>query len=91
MKEQIHFSITLEELEVLVRRSVRVELQSQPQAPTSTTDPEYITRKQVRELLGVSYTTLGNWRKAGTLPACKIGNQVRYVKADVIAHIEHQK
>jgi excisionase family DNA binding protein len=91
MKEHIHFSLTIQEFEMILNRIVKAALQPSVPVTPLMADPEYLTRKQVRALIGVSNTTLNNWRKNGTLPACKIGAQVRYVKADVIAHIERIK
>lgn len=51
---------------------------------------EYITLKQVSELLKVHPNTLRNWDKNGTLKPIRIGERKirRYKKEDVIKFLE---
>lgn len=46
-------------------------------------DVKWLTRKEVGELLGVSYVTLHNWHVSGKLRAHKLGNSVRYKLSDI--------
>jgi excisionase family DNA binding protein len=52
--------------------------------------PEYLTLKQVRDLLKVHPNTLRNWDKNGTLKAVRIGERKlrRYKKADIKKFME---
>jgi ribosomal protein S20 len=43
----------------------------------------YYTRKEVKELLGVSYPTLNTWEKRGILKTCRIGGRVVYRADDL--------
>lgn len=42
-----------------------------------------LTRREVSELLKVSYATLERWRKSNVLPAFIIGTRVRYRFSDI--------
>jgi len=46
--------------------------------------PEFITRQQTADLLGVSLVTLHKWTKNGVIPAKKIESRVRYDRQDVL-------
>lgn len=46
---------------------------------------EFLTVKQVCEMLGVSAMTLYRWHNLGYLNKIKIGNSVRYRKSDINA------
>ncbi|MDC8098602.1 helix-turn-helix domain-containing protein [Chryseobacterium rhizosphaerae] len=49
--------------------------------------PAY-TRKETAEILNVSFGTLYNWKKSGTLiPTTKIGERVYYSKKEVLARL----
>lgn len=54
--------------------------------------PEYLTLKQVAELLGVHPNTLRNWDKDGTLKAIRIGKRelYRYKKSDVLKFLDEK-
>ncbi len=52
--------------------------QFQPKEPE-----EYLTRKQVSELLQVDLSTLHRWTKCGKLIAYGIGNRVYYKRTEV--------
>ena len=52
--------------------------------------PEYLTLKEVSDLLKVHENTLRNWDKNGTLKAIRIGGRKirRYKKEDIITFME---
>lgn len=52
--------------------------------------PEYLTLKEVSDLLKVHENTLRNWDKNGTLKAIRIGGRRirRYKKDDIIKFME---
>jgi len=67
-------------------------IRSQLQALVDQTKPkelrdEYLTRDDVASLLKVSKVTIWNWSgaKANILTPHRIGNQVRYLKSEVLA------
>ncbi len=47
------------------------------------TQKPYYTRKEVKEMLGVSYPTLNSWAKKGILTPCKTGRRVLYKAEDL--------
>lgn len=52
----------------------------QPKEPST-----WLTRKEVCEMLSISYVTLHSWTNKNILIAHKIGNQVRYLRSQVEA------
>lgn len=54
--------------------------------------PEYLTLKEVSDLLKVHENTLRNWDKNGTLKAIRIGGRKirRYKKEDIIKFMEQK-
>lgn len=52
--------------------------------------PEYLTLKEVSDLLKVHENTLRNWDKNGTLKAIRIGGRKirRYKKEDILKFME---
>ena len=50
----------------------------QPKDPT-----EWLTRKEVAEMLKISLVTLNEWTKKGVLTSYRIGNRVRYKSHEV--------
>lgn len=75
--------ITEEKLTNTIVESFKNELeilktQFQPQQPT-----EWISRKNVAKMLGVSFTTLYSWNRKKILIAYSIGNRVYYKRDEV--------
>lgn len=80
MESTILQNVSVDELRNLISEAVaeKVKHLSPPQ-----TEPEFITRAQVVEILGISLPTLNDWTKRGVIPALRIGSRVRYKKQDV--------
>jgi len=75
--------VTPEQLEDRICSRVKLEfdalkLDFQPKQPT-----EYLTRNQVKDMLGVDLSTIHNWTKRGKLKAYGIGNRVYYKRSEV--------
>lgn len=86
MQPQIILSgITFDELQDSFKSIVKTEVEriisNLPTTPEPL--PEYITRKETAEILGISLVTLNDWTKNGTIPASRIGSRIRYLRADV--------
>ncbi len=47
-------------------------------------DNDLLTRKETADILKISLPTLWAWTNKGIIPAYRIGNKVRYKKADIL-------
>lgn len=54
---------------------------------TEQTD-QLLTREETAKLLSVSLVTLWDWTKKDIIPAYRIGNKVRYKKAEVLTALQ---
>ena len=77
------FGITPAQLKEEIISDVRAELiqlskNFQPVKPT-----EFLTRKEVSKLLKVSLVTLTDWNKKGILKPYRLGNLIRYKRAEL--------
>ena len=43
----------------------------------------YYSRKEVKEMLGVSFPTLHTWHKKGILKTCRLGSRIIYKAEDI--------
>lgn len=53
--------------------------------PANTTPPDYLSRKEAAELLGVTFPTLADWTNKKILRAYKIGRRIYYKPAEISA------
>ena len=72
-----------EQLQAAIIEGVRKELDElkkdfQPKEPTT-----YLSRQEVKQMLGINLTTLNNWTKKGILTAYGIGGRVYYKRNEV--------
>ena len=79
---QVH-GITPQQLKESILSDVRTELKEivlnfQPQL-----QPEYLTRKEVAQILKVSLVTLTDWNKKGVLKPYRLGNLIRYKRVEL--------
>jgi excisionase family DNA binding protein len=51
-------------------------------------NPEFLTRKETAQILGVSLVTLHEWTKNGVIPARRIGTRIRYQKTDILQSLK---
>lgn len=75
--------ITPEELANIILAGVRAELKEfkSQLAPPQTED--YISRQDVGGIFNVSLVTVDNWTKKGRLKGYRIGNRIRYKRAEI--------
>ncbi len=79
-------NVTPDELTEKLRLIVREELgRLTPQQKKN--EPVYKTRKEVKELLHISYPTLNELTKSGKLPAYRIGGRVLYREDEIQASL----
>lgn len=50
---------------------------------TNKEQEEYLTRKEIKERLGVSLPTIHAWTKEGKLKGYRIGRLIRYKKSEI--------
>lgn len=79
---QIH-GITPDELKESILNDVREELKLLAQNFQPVTPPEYVTRKEAAEILKISVITLSDWNKKGILNPYRLGNLIRYKRAEL--------
>ena len=91
MQNEIILSgISFEQLQNSIQSIVQNEVQkivSGLPVPTAPA-PEFITRKETAEILGISLVTLHEWTKNGVIPAQRIGTRVRYKRSDVYSSLK---
>lgn len=85
-------SLPFEELKMQISEAVLKQLspiinsitQKQPET-------ELLTRKEVSELLDISYPTLNKWTKTGQLIGYRIGSKVRYKQSEIVKALSQIK
>ena len=77
--------ISLEELQNTIQQIVSNEVQRAVDilTPPSSADPNFLTRRETADILGISLVTLHEWTKNGVIPAKRIGTRIRYDKQQV--------
>ena len=84
MPQEYIVSVPLEELKRTLTESVKEEIKRcllELQAPKP--EPEYITRKEAAQILGVSLVTLGKWTSEGVITGYRIAKRIRFKKSEV--------
>lgn len=82
MQNIILTSLPFEQLQNAIKEAVRAELLNFTPS-TREENPEFITRKETAQILGVSLVTLNEWTKTGVLQGYRIGSRVRYNRTEV--------
>lgn len=77
------FGITPSELKESILTDIRQELRALTQNFQPVTPPEYLTRKEAAKILKVSLVTLTDWNKKGILKPYRLGNLIRYKRAEL--------
>lgn len=83
---------TPDQLKTLVLESVAVAFQHhRPVISNSAPLDELLTPEETAKLLKVSKVTVWDWEKRGILNARRIGNQVRYLRSEVVGAVRPKK
>src|SRR5690606_13095355 len=77
------FGITPSELKEDIINDVRAELNVIAQNLQPIKPAEYLTRQEVATILKVSLVTLTDWNKKGILKPYRLGNLIRYKRAEL--------
>ena len=94
MSQEILFSgVSFDDFQNAIKVIVSNEMKSVVNGltPPANDTPEFLTRKQTAEILGISLPTLHSYTLNGVIPAKRIGGSVRYEKhavADSLKDIE---
>jgi excisionase family DNA binding protein len=81
--------ITVEQLQDSLKQIVQNEVNKiLENLPVQEKEPEYLTRTQVAQILGISLPTLNEWTKNGIILAKRIGTRVRYLRSDVYSSLK---
>ena len=75
------------QLEFLIKRCMKDVLNEETSKniqKTTSTDPEFITRKETCQILGVSLPTLNSFTKQGIIIGYRISSRVRYKKSEIL-------
>ena len=73
--------LSRQDLQEIVNNMVNVAMSHYLQK--KQTDEQYLTRREVSKMLGVSLPTLHEFNKKGILQGHKINTRVRYIKSEV--------
>lgn len=74
-------SLTADELKNVIREAVREAIPKAPEQATAT--PDYLTRQEAANMLGVSLVTIDKWSHAGHLQKYRIGGRIRFKAVEV--------
>lgn len=86
MTEEILYSMKIPDLLSKIEEIINKRLETlKPQKEETF---EYITRKEVADLLKITLPTLRDWTRLGWLKSYKIGTRVLYKRKEVEAAIE---
>jgi hypothetical protein len=75
--------VTPEELKQIINEILDIKIKEIANSKQNTTNPEYLSRKETKELLNVSYVTLNNWRRKEILEPKYIGNKLFYNRQSI--------
>ena len=84
MRKEVLLTLTLEELQAIIRNSVREELQLFKSGPPEAPD-ELINTRAACAMLKVSAPTLRRFVREGQVPCYRVRSVLRYKRAEVEA------
>ena len=82
MEQATFTQLSIEQLTSIINEAVQVQV-SNLQSEGQTLPQEYLTVKNVTELLQVSTSTVNNWKRSGVLPSYQIGGRVYFKRTDI--------
>ena len=80
-------NLTPKDLEELITRVVKEQLQEFKKNVPIENPEELLTRIEASSLLKINITTLHNWTKKGNIIAYGIGNRVYYKSGELMARL----
>ena len=87
MKEKTFLiPLTEEELKELIKSSLQEVI---AENETNKQRKELLTFKEVTSLLGISASTLNNWKRDGKIPFHRIGGRILFKYAEIVKSLEN--
>ena len=80
---------SLDEVKDYILEDIRAELKELSKKLMPKPKVKWISRKEAKEKLSVSFVTLHKWNKTGVLKSHKIGGAVRYKESDINEKLEN--
>jgi len=80
--------ITAKELVNKILDGLDTKLISLEKRLSNTETSEFITKKEVSKMLGVSMATINNWVRKGILNSTKVQSTVRFKKSEILKLLE---
>ena len=77
--------VTPSELKKIINEILDNKINEIATSTRSELKPEFLSRKETKELLGVSYVTLNNWHRKEILEPKYLGNKLFYDKRQIIS------
>jgi excisionase family DNA binding protein len=85
MKEHIFLSgISIEEFEADLLEKLKALIQPALIAIQREEAEDFLTRKQVAKLLGVSLVTISKWQKNGNIKFHRFGTRIRFKRSEIL-------
>lgn len=83
--------VTPNELKQIINEILDIKINEIVNSNQNQSKPEFLNRKETKELLGVSYVTLNNWHRKGILEPKYLGNKLFYDKNQIISLLSNNK
>lgn len=81
MKNVLLYELSIEEL--VEKTAEKVAERLKDMLPEVEKKQEYLTRKQVADILQLSLPTLSEYSKNGLIPSYRLGRSIRYKKTEI--------
>lgn len=88
METMQFIAYTPQQLEEVIFKTVKELFETYFKSIKPKQPDEYLTRKEVAQLLKVDLSTIANWNKSGKLKPLGLGGRVYYLKSDVIESLQ---
>lgn len=83
-KKILLYEVSLEDLVQEIKKSLLKDLEEMIKKSNKESEQdEYLTRKEVSQLLKIDISTLYRWTQSGIITACYLGNRVYYRKSEI--------
>lgn len=86
MQSSILIQITPEQLTELINSSIKTHL-SEALAPLSQTQTALLSKKEAKQLLGITMNTLDKHVKSGAIPAYGLGSRLLFKRDEVLSSL----